>query len=225
MRDNKKQTDTTQNNTASSVVVNSVTSSTTAQTASIYQEKTTPQVEKQYSFTVHQYPSSARVRIMNINPKYRDGIKLVEGSYDIIVDKKGYVTKRKTIYVNKNYVVSISLVKKPESRATKNTFYDKRTNLVWQDNKNSRTLTKSWSSAKKYCSNLVLGERSNWRLPSRKDLNTLFYTRKRLRNNGNKPYWTSSANSSVTAWYIDFDDGYNGIAKKNQYGYIRCVRY
>lgn len=39
-------------------------------------------------------PSDARVRIMNIGPRYRDGISLSPGRYDVMVSADGYRTKR-----------------------------------------------------------------------------------------------------------------------------------
>lgn len=48
-------------------------------------------------FTIEVDPSHARVRIMNIKPKYQDGIELLPGSYDVFVDAKGYHSWRNTI--------------------------------------------------------------------------------------------------------------------------------
>ena len=43
------------------------------------------------NLTIRVEPSDARIRIMNINPKYRDGISLEIGKkYDVLIDKPGY---------------------------------------------------------------------------------------------------------------------------------------
>ena len=55
-------------------------------------EHGTPQSSKQVSLTVKTTPANARVRIMNIVPKYQDGIKLNEGKYHIEVSAEGYET-------------------------------------------------------------------------------------------------------------------------------------
>jgi len=47
---------------------------------------------QKYSLTIKPTPSNARVQIMNIKPKYYDGIKLKKGKYDIKVSKKSYQT-------------------------------------------------------------------------------------------------------------------------------------
>lgn len=50
------------------------------------------------ALTVHSNVSTPRIRIMNITPKFKQGIKLKEGSYRIEVSKPGYKTR--TQYVN-----------------------------------------------------------------------------------------------------------------------------
>ncbi len=49
------------------------------------------------SLTVITDPSDARVRIMNIQPRYRPGMDLQPGRYDIQVSKPGYATYRKWV--------------------------------------------------------------------------------------------------------------------------------
>jgi hypothetical protein len=43
-----------------------------------------------YRLTVNATPSDSRIRIMNIKPKYRHGIVLKPGKYDIEVTRSGY---------------------------------------------------------------------------------------------------------------------------------------
>jgi|GEM_PF-1078163 len=64
---------------------------------------------KTYKLVVNTIPSSAKVNIMNISPKYRDKITLIEGKYDILVQKKGYKTYRKWIDLDKNLVLNVKL--------------------------------------------------------------------------------------------------------------------
>jgi len=53
-----------------------------------------------YSLTIQTNPVNARVRIMNIKPKYYDNIRLPEGRYDIMVNKLGFYSKRRYIYLS-----------------------------------------------------------------------------------------------------------------------------
>jgi|GEM_PF-6445652 len=65
-----------------------ITSSTVASTSKVT-PKSKPKPEM-VQLTVDAYPSDARIRIMNIRPKYKDGISLVPGQYEIRVDREGY---------------------------------------------------------------------------------------------------------------------------------------
>ncbi|MDN3380444.1 MULTISPECIES: PEGA domain-containing protein [unclassified Pseudoalteromonas] len=61
------------------------------------------------SLTVLTSPEDARIRIMNIKPKYQAGIELDEGKYDIEVTKDGYLTYRKWVQVDKKTILTIEL--------------------------------------------------------------------------------------------------------------------
>ena len=65
-----------------------------------------------YSLHIQTNPSDARVQIMNIKPKYYDGIKLKSGRYDIRVSRRGYHTENFYIdfYSSGNY--SSNLIRK-----------------------------------------------------------------------------------------------------------------
>lgn len=66
------------------------------------------------TLTVAAQPSDARIRIMNIKPKYQSGIELEEGKYDIEVSKPGYDTYRKWIVVDKRTILTVDLNKTEE---------------------------------------------------------------------------------------------------------------
>jgi tetratricopeptide (TPR) repeat protein len=66
-----------------------------------------------YRLTVSAMPSDSRIRILNINPKYRPGIKLKPGKYKIEVTRRGYHQKIKWVTItNEDLVVDIKLKKK-----------------------------------------------------------------------------------------------------------------
>tara|TARA_B100000745_G_scaffold278974_1_gene210266 strand:+ start:400 stop:747 length:348 start_codon:yes stop_codon:yes gene_type:complete len=48
----------------------------------------------EYPFVVNAFPKDAKVRIMNIGPKYQEGMMLPKGKYDIEVSKDGYKPER-----------------------------------------------------------------------------------------------------------------------------------
>lgn len=79
------------------------------------QVTTIPSTDKkaEYSLTVITDPLDARVRIMNIGPKYEDGIQLQPGKYDLSVDKKGYEQHREWVIIEDSDVnINVTLEKK-----------------------------------------------------------------------------------------------------------------
>lgn len=65
--------------------------------------------QQAYPFTVLPEPADARIRIMNINPRYEPGILLAEGEYDIEVARDGYFTYRQWIDVVDEMTVTVTL--------------------------------------------------------------------------------------------------------------------
>lgn len=110
------------------------------------------------------------------------------------------------------------------------TVTDHKFGLVWQraDDEEHR----NWTSAKQYCSDLVLGGKSNWRLPSVDELPTIV-DHSRV-NPAIDPafqcrsvyYWTGSTyvNNPAHAWYVNFFDGTKYAISKTNHYYVRCVR-
>ncbi|NMR26362.1 PEGA domain-containing protein [Pseudoalteromonas sp. NEC-BIFX-2020_015] len=75
-------------------------------------EQPTPVVEETISpisLTVITSPEDALIRIMNIRPKYKAGIELDEGEYDVEVSKDGYLTYRRWITIDKKTILTIEL--------------------------------------------------------------------------------------------------------------------
>jgi len=64
-----------------------------------------------YTLNISTIPSNARIRIMNIKPKYYNGIKLKKGKYHIVITKKGYEKIDKWIYLDKDTFLTFTLKK------------------------------------------------------------------------------------------------------------------
>jgi formylglycine-generating enzyme required for sulfatase activity len=68
-------------------------------------------VKSKVSLTINPYPSDSRVYIMKIKPRYRDGILLERGKYQIKVKRTGYYTKLITVDLQSDSSFDVSLDK------------------------------------------------------------------------------------------------------------------
>lgn len=112
-------------------------------------------------------------------------------------------------------------------------FTDPATGLMWQDDRDAKSVTKDWEGAKAYCENLSLEGHNDWRLPAIKELQSIVDITKYnpaikagIKNAASGNYWSSSAcvGGSSSAWLVYFKDGstyYDGKSGSNR---VRCVR-
>jgi hypothetical protein len=117
---------------------------------------------------------------------------------------------------------------------SKQVVYDPKTALMWQDNKDAKTVAKDWQGAMDYCQNLNLGGYSDWKLPGLEELKTIVdksnspAIKKEFKNTASHTHWSSTpvADSIYNAWYVRFSDGREGNYFKDEYDYfyVRCVR-
>lgn len=121
---------------------------------------------------------------------------------------------------------------------------DNNTGLIWQrtlpatyDGCTGGTPTGStcaWQEANDYCNNLSYGGESDWRLPSRKELETLpDYDRYGPATDvtifpgvHSNWHWSSSSYlaDATTAWVVSFYGGHASNDYKTNANYVRCVR-
>lgn len=96
-----------QSSAASSMVFsqNQLSSSASEETSSQASSIVLPS----YALTVKTTPDEARVRLMNIPDKYKEGINLVSGRYHIEISKTGYKTKTEWIEI-KNEPLTVSFL-------------------------------------------------------------------------------------------------------------------
>jgi len=122
---------------------------------------------------------------------------------------------------------------------------DNITGLIWQDNEEVKTVKKNWEDAKTYCARLILGGRTDWRLPTIVELQSIVLDGKddpaidtmvflnyfpNYSTYYNDDYWSSTMviyESGVTsdAWSVAVHDGDTGsLDKTTNTCYVRCVR-
>lgn len=66
-------------------------------------------INSSFSLTINTYPYDAKVYIMNIKPRYYDGMILKNGRYTIKVKKSGYVTQEGYVELDKDLQIDVSL--------------------------------------------------------------------------------------------------------------------
>ena len=94
--------------------------------------------------------------------------------------------------------------------------------------------TYSWQNALKYCSNLTMDGKSDWRLPNVKELQSIVkyispaptIDTTSFLNTKSDGYWsaTTYASSPTNAWVVTFYDGNVYSNTKSYSYYVRCVR-
>ena len=105
--------------------------------------------------------------------------------------------------------------------------------LEWQDNNNTKTITKNWSDAIDYCENLNFDGHSDWRLPNINELKSIIDRSKSnpaivqgFKNIISSSYWSSTTREDYKnyAWIVNFGDGSVYNDNKDYNYYVRCVR-
>ncbi|MEN8147762.1 MAG: reverse transcriptase domain-containing protein [Campylobacterota bacterium] len=72
---------------------------------SYYFSATKVELKESYPLIIETVPYDAKIQIMNIMPKYKIGIELKPGDYDIQISKKGYTTQRFTIKMEHSNII------------------------------------------------------------------------------------------------------------------------
>ena len=135
-----------------------------------------------FALTITTTPSDATVQIMNIKPKYYDGINLKKGEYIVKISKDGYKTIQGTIELKNTTTTHVTLQKDsvvytpPKTYQSSNidnnlVWQDPDTNLIWQKNIENKKYV--WSDAIEYCKDLNYAGYSDWRLPNIDELMSL----------------------------------------------------
>jgi len=65
---------------------------------------------------------------------------------------------------------------------------------------------------------------SDWRLPTKDELNVLYLNKDFVGGFSTYLYWSSSEYNADYAWYQNFTNGGQNYGSKLNYGYVRCVR-
>ena len=138
----------------------------------------------------------------------------------------------KNINLSKTLLVVGLLMSGTINTLNADTFTDKKTKLMWQDDVSVTTTKKDWYSAIAHCQNLTYAGHSDWRLPTIDELLSITDDTKHnpaiksnLKNIASSCYWSSSpCVQSERVWTVFFGDGADSVAEKSYLRLLRCVR-
>lgn len=114
------------------------------------------------------------------------------------------------------------------------TWKDPKTGLVWQCEAAGQM---SWHEAMEYAKSLSLGGKTDWRVPTAAELETLLdrktlydharpLMREEIPFRDRRSYWSSTtfAPNTYSAWIVMFDGAYILSYYKSSSYHVRCVR-
>lgn len=146
----------------------------------------------------------------------------VEQKYFPFVDKIQQTQPRGSNEMSpaKNHPTTQNSVQTPYQLNADGTVTQSKTGLIWQGQENETK--RPWPAALDYCESLQLAGHSDWRLPTKVELNSLVD----FTQNHAEYYWSSSLYESFAeyAWLISFPNGREAKHYKTIPHYVRCVR-
>jgi hypothetical protein len=111
---------------------------------------------------------------------------------------------------------------------------DTKTNFLWQDSKESKTLKVTWKEGQKYCQNLTLDGMKGWTMPGFAELFSIVNTKlynptlsKAFEHFETKDYWTTKMYShgvNNQAFVIEFKGGAFNRKDMDSKFNIRCYK-
>ncbi|MBC8466589.1 MAG: DUF1566 domain-containing protein [Deltaproteobacteria bacterium] len=197
--------------------------------------KVTPDQKIRGKLFVQTDPKGSRVRILNIKPKFYQGMDLVSGSYHVEVSKTNYKTKKMWVKLepgeSKQLEIRLEQLQAsiqpiptytPPSPATNvlkmdgiyvayanGIVKDTKTGLEWKAGPDKNT---TWNEARSWVQSLNL-DGGGWRMPTSDELRTLYKQGAGSRNmtpllkTTGWWVWSGETKGSSSAWNFFFRDG------------------
>ncbi len=159
-------------------------------------------------------PQGATIKILNIKPKYYDGIELEDGNYLIEVSKQGYQTYKTWIEVNKPTTYDVVLKKLIDvptfiwnySDEQFYTLYDQKTDLIWALPSEYIDYVKQ-NEPQEFLPKTIGATSRKWPIISRTKFNTIIYS-----GNKNLTRYFRSKRDSYKEYFTSLDKlAINGV--------------
>ena len=164
-------------------------------------------------------PANADVRVLNIKPRFRQGMELKPGQYKVAVSAEGYETKQREIFLTKgkDKIQRVHLKKDKAVIERDGQFVahangivkDTNTGLEWKVGADEDM---NWNEARSWVQSLNL-DGGGWRMPTMNELAGLY--KKGAGDRNMTPLlkttgwhvWSSETKGSSYAWYFYFSTG------------------
>ncbi len=185
-----------------------------------------------FRLTVHTL-DAATIRILNIKPKYYDGIWLSPGTYHIEISKAGYRTYEQWVMIDNDKELNIKLDKsafRPNGTVTWQKHGDifSGNGLIWYNNDDDEKMT--WQRAVAFCNDLnvtLYGYRlQDFSLANDTELLQLS-DNKRVLKSQNILYWSSTTDEEHQSYakYVNVNAGESSWYKKHGKTYVMCAEH
>ncbi|MGB5965242.1 MAG: DUF1566 domain-containing protein [Sulfurimonadaceae bacterium] len=186
-----------------------------------------------FRLTIHTL-HSAKIRILNIKPKYTNGMWLSPGKYHIEVSRPGYQTYKKWIVIYSDKELHIKLKKSVLAANGTLTWQNEKNifsthGMIWQSRVDEAEKM-TWQAAKEYCANLNIttyGYRSkDFALPNDSELLQLSKATPTFQYH-HAVYWSSTIDSNQDSYakYVNVNSGENSWYKKHGKTYVMCRQH
>ncbi len=187
------------------------------------------QQRSSFRLTIHSL-DAATIRILNIKPKYDDGMWLSPGKYHIEVSKPGYQTYKKWIVIYNDKELNIKLNKSVFAANGSVTWQKKRDTfssdgLVWYNLDSDEKMT--WQTANEFCDNLSITTYGfnikGFSLPNDSELLQLAKNRGAIEYQ-NAIYWSSTTDADHQSYakYVNLNTSEHSWYKKHGKTYVIC---
>ena len=178
-------------------------------------------------------PNAQEIKILNIKPKYKDGMWLEAGKYHIEISAKKHTTYREWIDLTEDKNIAVALKRQKNISLGHITwglpvdvkYID---GLYWQDQAINKKKKMNWHDAKEYCEKLVVKNGKvkidDFTLPTESELLSLSNSNSLLDYSGSI-CWSSSSDAEHTnfAKYVYINNKKSGWYNKQGTTYVRCV--
>ncbi len=120
-------------------------------------------------------------------------------------------------------VIKQSPAQVPKSKMFTKVVFDNNTSLMWQKDEPGEM---KWQSSMNYCRDLSLAGYSDWRLPSKVELESAYEIKTQFPNLDSSGYWSATTyeRRRNIVWFVHFSYGFVGSGYRSSSYFVRCVR-